>query len=422
MIEAGLTGIVGPNGCGKSNLVEALRWVMGETSAKRLRGGEMDDVIFAGTSARPARNVAEVMLHLDNTRHDAPQPYGEFEEIQIARRIERGVGSDFRINGRESRARDVQLLFADVATGAQSSGMISQGRVGAIITARPADRRGLLEEAAGISGLHSRRHEAELRLKGAETNLARLDDVLQTLEAQLEGLKKQARQAARYRRLSDHIRRAEAAVQHLRWIAASAELTAAEERLRAAERVVAERTTAASAAERNREAVSGLLPALRQAEAVAAAELQRLTLARQGLEEEERRLTASRLAAEARLEQLAADLKREDELAGDAKTALARLEEERASLRAAQEQEQAVQLRAAEELGPRRRGSGRARRRIDPADRTRGIRRGAARRADRPRQRILRTPAPAQGTRGRTSPASAKRSRPRRPPRPSAPK
>jgi len=350
VIEAGLTGIVGPNGCGKSNLVEALRWVMGETSAKRLRGGEMDDVIFAGTSSRPARNVAEVLLHLDNTRHDAPQPYGEFEEIQIGRRIERGVGSDFRINGREARARDVQLLFADVATGAQSSGMISQGRVGAIITARPADRRGLLEEAAGISGLHSRRHEAELRLKGAETNLARLDDVLQTLETQLEGLKKQARQAARYRRLSDHIRRAEAAVQHLRYVAASAELTAAEERLRAAERVVAERTTAASAAERNREAVSALLPALRQAEAVAAAELQRLTLARQGLEEEERRLTASRLAAEARLEQLAADLKREDELAGDAKTALARLEEERDSLRAAQEQEQAAQLRAAEEL------------------------------------------------------------------------
>jgi chromosome segregation protein len=350
VIEAGLTGIVGPNGCGKSNLVEALRWVMGETSAKRLRGGEMDDVIFAGTSSRPARNVAEVMLHLDNTKHDAPQPYGEFEEIQIGRRIERGVGSDFRINGRESRARDVQLLFADVATGAHSSGMISQGRVGAIITARPADRRGLLEEAAGISGLHSRRHEAELRLKGAETNLARLDDVLQTLEAQLESLKKQARQAARYRRLSDHIRRAEAAVQHLRWVAASAELTAAEERLRAAERVVAERTTSASAAERGREAVSGLLPALRQAEAVAAAELQRLTLARQGLEEEERRLTASRQAAEARLEQLAADLKREDELAADAKTALARLEEERVSLRAAQEQEQAAQLRAAEEL------------------------------------------------------------------------
>ncbi len=350
VIEAGLTGIVGPNGCGKSNLVEALRWVMGETSAKRLRGGEMDDVIFAGTSSRPARNVAEVMLHLDNTKHDAPQPYGEFEEIQIGRRIERGVGSDFRINGRESRARDVQLLFADVATGAHSSGMISQGRVGAIITARPADRRGLLEEAAGISGLHSRRHEAELRLKGAETNLARLDDVLQTLEAQLESLKKQARQAARYRRLSDHIRRAEAAVQHLRWVAASAELTAAEERLRAAERVVAERATSASVAERSREAVSGLLPALRQAEAVAAAELQRLTLARQGLEEEERRLTASRQAAEARLEQLAADLKREDELAADAKTALARLEEERVSLRAAQEQEQAAQLRAAEEL------------------------------------------------------------------------
>ena len=350
VIESGMTGIVGPNGCGKSNLVEALRWVMGETSAKRLRGGEMDDVIFAGTSSRPSRNVAEVTLHLDNTRHDAPEPYGEFEEIEIGRRIERGVGSDFRINGREARARDVQLLFADVATGAHSSGMISQGRVGAIITARPADRRGLLEEAAGISGLHSRRHEAELRLKGAETNLARLDDVLQTLETQLESLKKQARQAARYRRLSDHIRRAEAAVQHLRWLAATAELASAEAKLREAERVAAERATSASAAGRKRDEVSNLLPSLRQAEAVAAAELQRLNLARQGLEEEERRLTASRQAAEARLEQLAADLKREDELAADAKTALARLEEERASLRAAQEQEQAAQRQATGEL------------------------------------------------------------------------
>ncbi|HVA34825.1 MAG TPA: AAA family ATPase [Stellaceae bacterium] len=350
VIEPGMTGIVGPNGCGKSNILDAMRWVMGETSAKRLRGSEMDDVIFSGTSARPARNVAEVMLHLDNTSHDAPQPYEVHNEIQILRRIERGIGSDYRINGRDVRARDVQLLFADVATGANSSAILSQGRIGAIISAKPADRRMLLEEAAGIAGLHSRRHEAELRLKAAETNLARLDDVLRTLETQLESLKKQARQAQRYRRLSDWIRRAEATVLHLRYAAATGELTAAEERLRAAERVVAERMTAAAAANRRREAAAAELPALRQDEAVASAELQRLTLARQALDDEERRIMAARQSAEARLEQLAADLKREDELAADARAALGRLGEERQSLAAAQQDEQTAQARAADDL------------------------------------------------------------------------
>jgi len=350
VIEPGMTGIVGPNGCGKSNILDAMRWVMGETSAKRLRGSEMDDVIFSGTSARPARNVAEVMLHLDNTVHDAPQPYEAHNEIQILRRIERGIGSDYRINGRDVRARDVQLLFADVATGANSSAILSQGRIGAIISAKPADRRMLLEEAAGIAGLHSRRHEAELRLKAAETNLARLDDVLRTLETQLESLKKQARQAQRYRRLSDWIRRAEATVLHLRYVAATGELTAAEERLRAAERVVAEHMTAAAAANRLREAAAAELPALRQDEAVASAELQRLNLARQALDDEGRRIMAARQSAEARLEQLAADLKREDELAADARTALARLGEERQSLLAAQQDEQTAQAKAAGDL------------------------------------------------------------------------
>ena len=247
MIEAGLTGIVGPNGCGKSNLVEALRWVMGETSAKRLRGGEMDDVIFAGTSSRPARNVAEVTLHLDNTRHDAPQPYDEFEEIEIGRRIERGVGSDFRINGREARARDVQLLFADVATGAQSSG---DGQPGP----RRRHHHGASRRSAAACwrkrpaspGCIRAATRPSCASKAAETNLARLDDVLQTLETQLEGLKKQARQAARYRRLSRPYppRRgggaASALVRRPR-----PSLTAAEERLRAAERAVADRTDAA---------------------------------------------------------------------------------------------------------------------------------------------------------------------------------
>ena len=216
LIEPGMTGVVGPNGCGKSNLIEALRWVMGETSARQMRGGEMDDVIFGGTSSRPARNIAEVGLVLDNTDRTAP-PHLDRDEIEVMRRIERGNGSLYRINGQETRARDVQLLFADAATGARSSGLVSQGRVSALIAAKPADRRLLLEEAAGISGLYSRRHEAELRLKNAETNLGRLDDVLATLDEQLKSLQKQARQANRYRTLSEQIRKIEAQVFYLDW-------------------------------------------------------------------------------------------------------------------------------------------------------------------------------------------------------------
>src|ERR1700736_4860554 len=188
-IEPGLTGIVGPNGCGKSNLVEALRWVMGEASAKRLRGDEMDDVIFAGSASRPARNIAEVVLTLDNSARDAPFAHNEGPAIEVARRLTRGSGSSYRINGREVRARDVQLLFADAATGPHSGALVSQGRVGALIAAKPIERRLLLDEAAGTAGLHARRHEAELKLKAAEDNLGRLDDVILTLAAQIETLK-----------------------------------------------------------------------------------------------------------------------------------------------------------------------------------------------------------------------------------------
>ncbi len=209
-IHAGLTGIVGPNGCGKSNVVEALRWAMGEQSTRSLRAGEMDDVIFAGTAGRPSRNLAEVTLTLDDTAGAAPPPFHEQPELEIVRRIERGSGSEYRVNGKEVRARDVQTLFADLATGAHASGMVSQGRVGALVTAKPEDRRAVLEEAAGITGLHARRHEAELKLRAAEANLARAEDLRGQLEVQLGALKRQARQASRYRNISGAIRQAEA--------------------------------------------------------------------------------------------------------------------------------------------------------------------------------------------------------------------
>ncbi len=275
-IEPGLTGIVGPNGCGKSNLVEALRWVMGEGSAKRLRGGEMDDVIFAGTAARPARNIAEVALTIDNSARDAPFAFNDREEIEIVRRIERGGGSTYRANGREVRARDVQLLFADAASGAHSGAMVSQGRVGALIDAKPAERRLLLEEAAGTAGLHARRRETELRLDAAADNLSRLDDVVATIGAQFEALKKQARQAQRYRRVGEQIQRTEALLFHARWRAAEAEAERSVAEFQAAERTVAEASERAGAEAHARAAAEAALPPLRAADAAAAAELQRL--------------------------------------------------------------------------------------------------------------------------------------------------
>jgi chromosome segregation protein len=335
VFETGLTGVVGPNGCGKSNLIEALRWVMGETSAKSMRGGGMDDVIFGGSASRPARNVAEVGLALDNGERNAPAAFNHLDEIEISRRIERGEGSDYRINGREVRARDVQLLFADQATGAHSTALVSQGRIGALIAAKPAQRRLLLEEAAGITGLHSRRHEAELRLRAAEANLERLQDVIQALDGQLQALKRQAAQARRYRRLSGLIRQQEAILLHLRWTEASAAVAAAEARLDAADTVVAERTRAAAAAAAEQAEQAAALPAFRHDEAAAAAVLQRLLLARNELDAEEARIARARIENEQRAQQIRGDIERERTLWADAGAALERLAAEAATLRAA---------------------------------------------------------------------------------------
>jgi chromosome segregation protein len=244
LIEPGLTGVVGPNGCGKSNLVEALRWVMGETSHKSMRAADMDAVIFSGSGSRPSRNNAEVAMAIDNADRGAPAAFNETDQIEVSRRIEREQGSTYRINGREVRARDVQILFADASTGARSPALVHQGRIGEIIQAKPEQRRRVLEEAAGISGLHARRHEAELRLRAAEQNLQRLEDVIGQLASQMDALKRQARQAIRYRNVSAQVRKQEATLFHLRWLNANTELAAADQARDEGVRVVAAATLA----------------------------------------------------------------------------------------------------------------------------------------------------------------------------------
>ncbi len=332
VIKPGLTGIVGPNGCGKSNLLEALRWVMGESSYKSMRGAGMEDVIFSGTTKRPSRNMAEVMLTLDNDEHDAPPAFNEFDTLEISRRIERDAGSAYRINGKDVRARDVQLLFADASTGSRSPALVRQGQIGEIISSKPQARRRILEEAAGITGLHTRRHEAELKLKAAETNLERLEDVLAQLETQLQNLKRQARQAVRYKELSADIRKLEAAGLYLAWKDAKAAVEAENATLHGFTRVLGEQTRAVSEMTRMRDQFAEAMPKLRETEAVRAAVLQRLTLEREGLEREEAQALEKRKDIEARIEQINRDLSREKELLGDTDGVMKRLASEQATL------------------------------------------------------------------------------------------
>lgn len=337
VIEGGLTGVVGPNGCGKSNLVEALRWVMGENSYKNMRASGMDDVIFSGSATRPARNTAEVTLFLDNSDRTAPPAYNDADELQVSRRIEREAGSLYRINGKEARAKDVQLLFADQSTGARSPSMVGQGHIGELIQAKPQARRALLEEAAGISGLHTRRHEAELRLRAAETNLERLDDVVGELGSQIESLKRQARQANRFKSLSADIRRAEAALLHLRWNVAKGQEAEAQSALSQATATVGDMAEAQMKAARDQAVGAHKLPELREAEAGAAAALQRLSIARTQLDEEGERIRARRAELMKRLEQLTADIAREEQMLRENADILARLDEEEQELAASSE-------------------------------------------------------------------------------------
>jgi chromosome segregation protein len=343
-IEPGLTGIVGPNGCGKSNLLEALRWVMGANSAKAMRAGGMDDVIFAGSGNRPARNHADVTLTIDNADRTAPAQFNDDPVLEVVRRIDRGEGSTYRINGREVRARDVQLLFADASTGANSPALVRQGQISELIGAKPQNRRRILEEAAGVSGLHTRRHEAELRLRAAESNLSRLEDVARELETALNRLRREARQAEKYKRLSAEIRAVQGAVLYARWTEARDTLNRTQSEATEAARAVEDTARAAAAAQTAILAAETAMPPLREEASIAQAILGQLAIQKDRAEREAE-------AAQAEFERLSADLTRIDddrsrEAQGlqDAVQALARADAELTELRA--------QIAAAPARGP----------------------------------------------------------------------
>ena len=329
----GLTGVVGPNGCGKSNLLEALRWVMGENRAKSMRGDGMEDVIFAGADSRAARNFAEVSLMLEETAGSAPAPFNAENTLEVARRITRNAGSAFRINGKEMRARDVRVLFADAATGPQSPSLVRQGQIGLLIAAKPQGRRKILEDAAGIAGLYERRKEVEQRLRAAEENLLRVDDVLVRLEAQVAGLKRQARQAERYAELTETIKAASGELLWLRYRVARDEAATAGSAVGEAQRAVAAATAEEARTARERAEVEEALPPLREEAAVATAVHQRLLARREAVAADEARAAETLARLERDLARLNDDLGRESELSGDAQTAIEGLEAERAEMR-----------------------------------------------------------------------------------------
>ena len=324
-ILAGLTGIVGPNGCGKSNVVEALRWAMGESSARNLRGGEMDDVIFAGTTGRKSRDTAEVTLLLEETLGTAPPPFGDQAALSISRKLERGGGSSYRVNGKDARARDVQTLFADLASGARASAMVSQGRVGTLVSARPEDRRMVLEEAAGITGLHARRREAEIKLRAAEANLARADDTRAQLDQQLGTLKRQARQANRFRNISDLLRQADSELLSIQRARTEAARIVARSALETARAAAAVATQAAAEATRLATEATDALPPLRVQESDARTSLERHRVAQEQIAADEQRARSALGDAARRLGQLRQDFSHAEQLQRDAATAEQRL-------------------------------------------------------------------------------------------------
>jgi chromosome segregation protein len=337
LIQDGLTGVVGPNGCGKSNLLEALRWVMGENRPTAMRGGGMEDVIFAGAATRPARNFAEVSLTLDNSERLAPSGFNDSDVLDIVRRITREVGSAYKVLGKDVRARDVQMLFADASTGAHSPALVRQGQISELINAKPKNRRRILEEAAGISGLYQRRHEAELKLRSAEANLLRVDDVIEQLSNQLVQLMRQAKQAARYREIGESLRHAEGLLLFQRWQEADHACLSAEQQLK--ERILAASQSEAEVrmSTKAREAAEDAMPPLREEEAVASAILQRLNVQRDSLNEQEAQAKERIQTLENRIEQLLQDMERETGLNKDAVETIERLEWEARELAKATE-------------------------------------------------------------------------------------
>ncbi|MBL4802497.1 MAG: chromosome segregation protein SMC [Emcibacter sp.] len=331
-IEKGLTGVVGPNGCGKSNLLEALRWVMGENSARNMRGAGMDDVIFAGTASRPSRNLAEVTLSIHNTDHSAPAIFNDEIQMEISRRIERECGSAYRLNAKDVRAKDIQLLFADASTGAHSPSLVSQGRIGSLVAAKPKERRMILEEAAGISGLHSRRKEAESKLRSAEHNLERLADIEIQLHEQIGGLQKQARQATRYKKISGEIRTLQALINYMEWLGIQEQREISDKALHDVVIQVAAITTELGRLNKEQAIEAAKVPYLRQNEAELAAKLHRITVTRDSLDGEEERLTVTQAKLGDLLEQIDRDELREREVIADTSTILQRLLAEKKEL------------------------------------------------------------------------------------------
>ncbi len=332
LIEDGLTGIVGPNGCGKSNIVESLRWGMGETSAKSMRGSGMEDVIFSGTSNKPSKNIAEVSISLSNENKDGPFQYKDLDEIQIRRKIEKDKGSKFYINDKEVRAKDAQMFFADLSTGAHSPSIISQGRIGALVTAKPVDRRAILEEAAGISGLHARRHEAELRLSAAENNLKRADEIRKQQEKQLAGLQKQAEEAAKYKLVSEEIKKIEAGLYYLRLKDIENEINLENQINNDAESEVKKFNDKIEELEKEINSETAKINPVRNKNIENISKIQRLNLELKSLDEENKRTTEEITNIKSSLKTIEEDIDREKSIVIDANSNEKRLKEEKHEL------------------------------------------------------------------------------------------
>ena len=345
-IGKGLTGVVGPNGCGKSNLVEALRWAMGETSYKSMRTSSMDDVIFSGTENRPARNFAEVSLVLDNKERNAPNEYNNDDVVEVTRRIERESGSAYRINGKDIRARDVQMLFADVSTGARSPSLVRQGQIDELISQKPEQRRRILEEAAGISGFHVRRHEAELRLNAAHTNLERLDDVLKELSSQMRSLKKQAREANRYKSLSEEIRNAQSVVLAVKYETINEQLDESKKQFNDAIRKHQEAVKEVASLNSNEISLQSELAPLREKVTVDSAKLQRLLIEMEGLDKEILRQKERSGELSRFIDSTTSQLARENDILKDLKDLLSRHGDNEINIKRKQGLENSISNRA----------------------------------------------------------------------------